>query len=372
MTVPGFLVEPDDRRWASALANSPHDVYDTRAYVLAEAQRIGAEAVGFLVVDDDRVFLLPLLIRADDDVTGLGGQSMRDAISPYGYPGIVMSDTARMATGFADACVARLLEVLRSRAVCTVFVRLHPLLNADIRTQLHRYPVVENGVTVSIDLLQSEARIWAVMSKGHKSAIHKAQRAGFSVEIGAPRDHFADFAAVYAETLQRLRANVTYDFGPDNLRRLAELENAHVAIALLDSHVAGAYLFFERDGIVQMHLGGTRSVYMRRSSPSNLLIHEIALWAKARNNTVLHLGGGLGGSADDGLFMFKAGFSPRRHVFRTLRLVADDVRYEELVRSRAEVLAVRPQDLLQSPFFPAYRADAEAIAKTHVDEGDLL
>ena len=89
----------------------------------------------------------------------------------------------------------------------------------------------------------------------------------------------------------------------------------------------------------------------------NLLIHEIALWAKSRDDTVLHLGGGVGGSADDGLFMFKAGFSPRRHIFCTLRLVADDARYQELVRSRADALGLRPEELLKSPFFPAYRAD---------------
>ena len=281
---------------------------------------------------------------------------MCDAISPYGYPGIVMSDAARTTTGFADACVAGLLEALRTRALCTAFVRLHPLLNADLPSLLQRYPVTENGTTVSIDLLQSEDDIWTSMYRGHRNAILRARRAGFCVEIGAPRDRFADFAAVYAETLERLRADATYNFGPENLRRLADLEDAYLAVALLDGAVAGAYLFFERDGIVQLHLGGTRSAYMGQASPSKLLFHTIALWAKARGDKVLHFGGGVGGSADDGLFTFKAGFSPRRHIFCTLRLVADDARYEELVRGRADALGLRAEDLLKSPFFPAYRA----------------
>lgn len=40
----------------------------------------------------------------------------------------------------------------------------------------------------------------------------------------------------------------------------------------------------------------------------------------------MHLGGGLG-AADNSLFLFKAGFSPLRHRFCTLRIVAAEDRY---------------------------------------------
>jgi hypothetical protein len=46
----------------------------------------------------------------------------------------------------------------------------------------------------------------------------------------------------------------------------------------------------------------------------------------------------------------------RRLVDRYRRLQADDARYQELVTSRADALSARPEDLLKSPFFPAYRA----------------
>jgi hypothetical protein len=65
----------------------------------------------------------------------------------------------------------------------------------------------------------------------------------------------------------------------------------------------------------------------------------------------MHLGGGVGGSAEDPLFHFKAGFSPRRHTFRTARLVLDTHAYEELcARADEEGEATQPA------FFPAYRA----------------
>ena len=66
----------------------------------------------------------------------------------------------------------------------------------------------------------------------------------------------------------------------------------------------------------------------------------------------------MGGSADDGLFMFKAGFSPRRHDLLHAaargRRRADTRSSSEAARTRWRL---RPEDLLKSPFFPAYRAD---------------
>ena len=57
------LIDPTDERWASALERVVHDVYDTPAYVSAEALRLQAEPVGCLVDEGGRLFLLPLLLR---------------------------------------------------------------------------------------------------------------------------------------------------------------------------------------------------------------------------------------------------------------------------------------------------------------------
>ncbi|MCW2546243.1 MAG: family N-acetyltransferase [Mycobacterium sp.] len=351
------LLDPADERWASALARVTHDVYATPAYVTAEALRLQAEPIGCLVDEGGRLFLLPLLLRR----VRSGDGSTKDAISPYGYPGIVLNEDGAASEDFPDVCLTACLDVLRDAGVCTAFVRLHPVLNAQLGQQLTQHPVSENGLTVSIDLAVPADRAWAAMSKGHANAINRANRAGFRIEI-TPAGHRVDeFAAVYADTLQRLGAADTYHFSDESLARLAALNEASIAVAYVDDAVAGAYLFFESHGIVQMHLGGPRTEF-RKPSPSHLMIHSIAQWARGRGNSIVHLGGGVGGAVDDSLFTFKAGFSHSRHPYRTLRLVANQERYDALTQERARRVDCSSDELVSSGFFPAYRASPDPSA----------
>jgi len=348
------FIEPTDERWSRALAAAHHDVYATVGYVLADSETQGAEPSGFLVVEEDRVFLLPLLIRSVPTTAENVG-TVLDAISPYGYPGIVLNDAGQTTPGFVDRCLTRLLAEARARDILSVFVRLHPWLNADLSSIVEHFDLTENGATVSIDLDRSEAEIWSVMRKGHTNAINQASRAGFEVTIGAPEPDFEALALVYQETLTRLGQSSSDASDIEHLRRFAALDEARVAVARMDGDVAGAYLFFEYQGIVQMHLGGTRTQYMH-PSPSHLLIHAVALWAQGRGNYIVHLGGGVGARTTDSLFTFKSGFSPTRHPFRTLRLVSDARRYEQLVDARCQFLGTSRNVLSESGFFPAYRA----------------
>jgi hypothetical protein len=350
----GCFLDPADRRWAEALEQVPHDVYQTPEYVKIEAARLGAEPVAFLVREERALFLAPLLLRRMEFDVDHGTNGVTDAISPYGYPGVAFNETAASAPGFIDSCFVRLIGALQERSVCSVFMRLHPVLNAGLSALLESFELTDSGATVSVDLEHSEARIWARMRKGHTNAVNRARRTGYEVEIGSAIEHFSAFVRVYEETLERVRSTATSEFAVEDLRRLAGLTEARIAVARLDGEVAGAYLFYECNGIVQMHLGGTRSAHMR-PSPSNLLIHAVALWAKARGDSMVHLGGGVGGATVDGLFTFKSGFSPDRHAYQTLRIVVDEARYQNLVRKRAAALLRPPEVLLKSGFFPAYR-----------------
>jgi hypothetical protein len=354
------LIDPLDGTWLSALERAVQDVYARPQYVIADARRLDAEPVGCLVNDGERSFLLPLLLRRVCHDDGACYATFRDATSPYGYPGVMLSAAASASEGFADACFQATLEALREIEVCALFVRLHPLLNAPVMAQLQRYAVTQNGLTVSIDLEQSETLMWAAMSKGHTNAINRARRAGFEIEISPAHRRIHDLVPVYAETMERLGAVSSYRFGPDHFERLAELDEAFVAVAIADGEIAGGYLFFESHGIIQMHLGGPRTQYMK-PSPSHLLIYSVAVWGRARGNTVVHLGGGVGGSVDDSLFGFKAGFSPRRHAYATLRLIADQERYSAVTRMRALCLGTTPDELVNSGFFPAYRAALPSV-----------
>jgi hypothetical protein len=63
---------------------------------------------------------------------GGGAGSTKDAISPYGYPGIVLNEDGAATEDFPDVCLTACLDAFRDADVCAAFVRLHPLLNAPL------------------------------------------------------------------------------------------------------------------------------------------------------------------------------------------------------------------------------------------------
>jgi len=84
--------------------------------------------------------------------------------------------------------------------------------------------------------------------------------------------------------------------------------------------------------------------------PTKLMMHVASGWAKARGNSTIHLGGGVGGGSDS-LFHFKVGFSPLLHPFNTLRMVIDEREYRRLVQVRDPRLDSDDR----RGYFPLYR-----------------
>jgi hypothetical protein len=83
-----------------------------------------------------------------------------------------------------------------------------------------------------------------------------------------------------------------------------------------------------------------------------LVIHFVRLWGKQRGYSIFHLGGGAG-ALEDSLFRFKAGFSPYRSEFLTLRMIPNERRYVAATHR-----AGRPVNLpadLEADYFPPYR-----------------
>ena len=144
-------------------------------------------------------------------------------------------------------------------------------------------------------------------------------------------EHLESFMRMYRATMTRHSADPFYFFEDAYFAALREaLEDClHLCVVEKDGAVAAAGLFVETNGVVQYHLSGTDEAYSG-VQPTKLMIHFVEGWAKERGNRVLHLGGGVGGD-DDLLLWFKAGFSPVRHTYATLRIVIDEAEYGRLV-----------------------------------------
>lgn len=347
----------DDPAWPDLLRLLPHDLYHLPAYVAVEARRAGAEAIGFLARERERAFFVPILLRHCPPLGG-SGLDRRDAVSPYGYPGPIANEAGRADSAFLGASLVALRDGLRGLGACSLFLRTHPLLDP-LPAHLPGPDITQStSPTVAVDLTLPVEKLWSGTRRGHQSTINKCQRLGQVATIVAYGKGLQHLLPVYAATLARTAADQQYHFDATYFEGLGRLA-AHLHIALVRveaGEAAAACLLFECDGIVQAHLGGTDSRFIRQS-PFSLLLHHVRLWAKARGNRVLHLGGGVGGD-DDAVMRFKTGFSSLTRSYRTVRAVLDAEACAALTAARAAELDLTPTELALRGYFPAYRTAA--------------
>ncbi|GLX99757.1 GNAT family N-acetyltransferase [Actinoplanes sp. NBRC 101535] len=333
----GALLEHDDTAWAEALRHLRHDVYHLPDYVRLDARLSGGMPAAFRYDEGPLMLLLPLVLR-DVPATGL-----RDAVSPYGYPGPV-SNAPVTDTGFWARAARALTALLRTSDVITAFVRLHPLLPAPVVSLETAGTVVRHGETVSLDLTLTPEQMWQETHRTHRNQIGKATRAGVRIVLD-DWDRLDAWIGTYHATMRRVGATDFYFFEPGHFHRLRAAlgPSIHLAVAVRDDEVLGGNLFFEHDGLMHTHLQSTRDGQIWWAD--KLLYHEIRLWGRERGNRVYHLGGGVGGSGDS-LFRYKAAFGSGRQDFHTWRVVADPVAFEKLGGT--------PESL--SGRFPPYRS----------------
>ena len=348
------ILNVDHPLWSETLAKLPHDVYHLPEYVAIDAKRTKTLPEAFLLEDEGHIFFVPYLLRSCTDIVNVDRAEIFDIISPYGYPGILVNTSGINTPEFIDLAWQKFHLALQAKNVCSAFIRLHPILGEQISDTLKKN-IQQDGNTVSIDLTLDTDQIWAKTRKGHQSTINKCVRLGLTARTVPYVEHIDEFIAIYNETMDRVKAKDAYYFSREYFIELLQLGNKiHLGIVEFEAEIICACLFFESCGIVQAHLGGTKSEFLKQS-PFNLLLHHMRLWAKDRNNRYLHIGGGVNGKKDN-LYTFKSGFSQQRYKFFTLRSIVDADKYNYLVASRAKSSNKSILELNSSGFFPAYRA----------------
>lgn len=352
------IISVTDRVWTGILEKLRHDIYHLPEYLSVEANRLQAIPEAILISDGEKIFFLPYLIRNTKDVLPYNpdAQEVFDVISPYGYPGILLSESAINTPGFPDAALNVMIKEFQLRDICSAFFRLHPILNEEFIKIFKEGTFTLTGKTVSVDLRVDN--LWTPTRKGHRSTINKCKRLGMVAKMVPFQDYMNELVSIYEETMSRVGATSEYySFDLKYFMQMHDLlgSTLHLCIVEYEEQVACVGLYTESCGIVQSTLGGTRNQFVHLS-PCSLETDYARYWAKERGNKFLHLGGGVGGSTEDKLYTFKSGFSNLSHAFLTLRLIIDDEKYCNLVNLRAKTLGCASSKLIQSEFFPAYRS----------------
>jgi hypothetical protein len=331
--------------WRDCLQHLRHEAYHLPEYAALDARLVGGAPVAFRFGDGEDELLLPLILRR------VPGTDHLDATSPYGYPGPVAST---LAEPFWKDAFHALVDGLAELGAVSCFVRLSPLLPA-VRQALEGVgSVVEHGQTVSIDLRPAPEDIFASFRTNHRRQITRSRANGRRLVVD-DWSYLPAFVETYHETMRRVGAADYYFFSYEHFARMRDelTEAVHLMTILGDGELLAGGVFLEGGGIVQYHLGATRTAALREQ-PTKLMFDETARWARVRGNVDLHLGAGVGGE-NNPLFHFKAGFSPLRRPFHTLRIVVDEGAYRRLSDrgGSGPVTGDGP-----TSYFPAYRSPA--------------
>jgi hypothetical protein len=346
------IVAPESDGWEHSLADLPYDFFHTPAFARAwQAERELPVRLITYHRGASRV-ILPIVFR---EIKPGRLPAVKDAISPYGFPGPIMAAAPRadarcLAGEFLDALKAGLREI----GCVSMFVRMQPLspLNEVFRDAGAKLFV--QGSVIFVDLTRPMREVRASYRSNHQRDIRKLARAGFE-PFQQDRGWADFFHEIYSETMQRRSAGSSYFFSREMFQRLEEeapRDNLRLVGCRRAGQVACAALITRGAGTANYFLGGTRIEYLRHSPAKLMFDHEFE-WEQIAGSKAFILGGGVG-SLVDPLFNFKRGFSKLTCDYVTWREVIDPDQYRALV----DETATTDRDLGElSPFFPPYRAN---------------
>ncbi len=277
----------------------------------------------------DTELLAPLIARE------IPGTDALDAISPYGYPGVVSaSDIDHTISGSMSDALDPATVDWSATGLVSLFIR-HTLSAPPLAGAAKR-----NIVQIADPELPPKSR------SSDRNQINKNRRAGYAVELvpgpETSATQRAGFLSAYEQTMRRTGAAERYFFAAAYFDRLLESSRSWLAVASAPTgEIAAASLTVRSDGFLHYYLSGSADAHLRDSPMKNVLAALVELSAEL--GLPLNLGGGL--SAGDRLEEFKRGFANREQPWHSSEIVCDREAYDRLTTGR-EV----------GDFFPAYRA----------------
>jgi hypothetical protein len=276
------------------------------------------EVTHTLRIEGEGIELLAPLVVREIDATG-----ERDAISPYGYPGLTGNATIDPPT--IDFSATGLVSIFLRH-------RLDPPPLTDTTPR--------NVVQIADPARPAKSR------PSDRRQVRKNLEAGYELALVPGREttpaQRAGFLDVYEQTMRRTAAADHYFFAAAYFDRLLEADRTWLALATAPGgELAAASLAVVSDGFLHYYLSGSADSELRDSPMKNVVARLVEHAADL--DLPLNLGGGI--TANDALEEFKRGFANRQETWHTSEIVCNPEKYAELSAGRNA-----------GSFFPAYRA----------------
>jgi Acetyltransferase (GNAT) domain len=286
----------------------------------------------------DAELVAPLIVR---EIPGAAGA--RDAISPYGYPGLVAPGCGRgfsphraetSATGGRGTPLDPGAVAWSETGLVSIFLR-HTLGEPPLTGTTER-----NVVQVADPALPRKSR------PSDRRQVRRNLETGYELRLlpGAETtaEQRAGFLDVYEQTMRRARAASHYFFAAAYFDRVLEADRTWLVLAHApDGSTAAASIAAVSDGFLHYYLSGSADARLREAPMKNIVSRLVDHAGDV--GLPLNLGGGL--SPGDPLEEFKRGFANRQEPWHTSELICDPEKYQLLSQGK-----------LPGSFFPAYRS----------------
>ena len=273
--------------------------------------------------ESDYKIIFPLILRR------IPNCDYFDATSVYGYAGPLASHSV-IPIQIIENFQTSLAQYFTRNNIVSVFSRLHPYIQND-KYLLEIGKITTLSKTVFIDLQTDTTDQFKQYRKGVKSDLSKLKREGFEIFEDTKLTHLSRFIELYNENMCRINATQQYFFPESYYHSFLNSKEigARLFFVKKDNKLVSSSIFTFVNGIIQYHLSGTSSEYLK-NSPTRLLIDHVRLLGVNLNYKIFHLGGGVG-SNNDSLFNYKSGFSKSFLDFKIWKYIVNSKKYNDLV-----------------------------------------
>jgi len=340
MVLDTIAIVTTKKEWGEILNESEsYDFYHTFDY--HEISKNKDETPTLIVYrQEDTIIALPLLVRKIFDT------AYYDATSVYGYAGPI---TTNINDSFDNSRFQdNLRTYFEAQNIVAVFSRLNPYIRNQDKVLENIGNIMGIGNVVNIDLTKSLDEQRSEYRRDTRSRINKARRL-CTVKKAESEEDILAFIDIYIETMKKLDADDSYFFTKEYFFNFLKCEGFKTEILLAihneTQEVTAGSMFVKTNSIIQYHLSGTKSEYMK-IAPSRLLLDEMRINGTDEGYTYFNLGGGYK-SQEDALFVFKSSFSNDHRGFKVWTYIVNNDKYAELTQK----FKAGNMD-----FFPAYRA----------------
>lgn len=343
------VLDTHDDAWALTLP-AANSIFGSQQYAAITEQYTQTMARLYVIESANSRLVYPVFLRPVQSLAFRANQGavMFDSLSPeYTGPMAVGSEPLELSTLFAQ-CFENWCQQFN---IVTEFAHLHPW---HFQPQCLRAEGIQlNREIVYVDLLRSAEQLWTEsFTYACRKNINRARRENVRTFEATSAGDVGEFYRIYRHTMERNHAQDRYFFSLDYFKAFFDQmpDHARFVLAEYQGQIVAATLFLHDGTDVYSYLGGADQAF-QQIRPSNAVVVDTIQWAQQAGKRRLILGGGY--TPDDGIFRFKASFSPLRVPFQVYRHIHLPEQYNNLCAAWEQYYGTfMPAD----GYFPAYRS----------------